>query len=189
MGAAAREGEGMIESNAKPDLGPRRALGRGLAALIPGGDVTAPTATAATGLRKLPIDKIRPNPKQPRKNFDEMALEELAQSIRAHGILQPIVVRKAGSAYEIVAGERRWRAAGRAGLQEVPALVKDLSDALTLQLALIENIQRQDLDPLEEAEAYGRLVREYNLTHEKLAEAMGKSRSTVWESWLRPSSA
>ena len=164
------------------EVNPRRVLGRGLAALIPGslaGNGPASAATAQIGLKQLPIERIKPSPKQPRKHFDETALKELSASIRQHGVLQPIVVRKRGEFYEIVAGERRWRAATMAGLREIPAVVKELSDSVTLQLALIENIQRQDLDPFEEAQAYRRLIREYGFKHDQLAEAMGKSRSAI----------
>lgn len=173
----------------KKDAGNRKALGRGLAALIPPTSappsVVAPSMAsnaAGSALRILPIERIRPNKTQPRKVFDEQPLQELADSIRAQGILQPIIVRKVGEQYEIVAGERRWRAASRAGLQEVPVLVKEFTDSQVLQAALIENIQRQDLDPLEEAEAYNRLIRDHEFTHEKLADSMGKSRSTITNS-------
>ena len=130
----------------------------------------------------LSIERLKPNKKQPRKIFEETALQELSDSIKIQGVLQPIIVRRLGENYEIVAGERRWRAAGLAGLQEVPAIVKDFSDSQALQVALIENILREDLDPLEEAESYNRLIRDYGFTHEKLAEAMGKSRVAVTNS-------
>ncbi len=158
--------------------GPRKALGRGLAALIP----AAVAGAGHSGLRSLPIEKVHPNTTQPRKTFDAETLSELSASIAAQGVLQPIVVRRRGSEYEIVAGERRWRAAAQAGLHEVPAIVKELSDTEALQVALIENIQRQDLDPLEEAEAYGRLMREHGFTHETLAAAVGKSRVAITNS-------
>lgn len=160
-------------ANSKEPL-QRKALGRGLAALLP----QVSTATSAT-IRELSIEKVQPNRRQPRKIFDEEKLEELAQSISARGVLQPIVVRQHGDAYEIVAGERRWRAAARAGLKKIPAVVKELNDSDVIQVALIENIQRQDLDPLEEAEAYSRLVREYRVQQENLAAAVGKSRSAI----------
>ncbi len=160
------------------DNGPRKALGRGLAALIPSNSATA----QSPGLRLLPIERVIPNKSQPRKHFDEAALAELSQSIATQGVLQPLVVRRRGEQYEIVAGERRWRAASKAGLHEIPALVKELTDREVLQVALIENIQRQDLDPIEEAEAYGRLLREYGLTQEQLALAVGKSRVTITNS-------
>jgi ParB family chromosome partitioning protein len=119
---------------------------------------------------------------QPRKQFDEIALEELASSIRAQGVLQPIVVRRSGDHYEIVAGERRWRAAARAGLHEIPAVIKDYTESQALQVALIENLQRQDLDPIEEAEGYRRLIDEHALTHEQIADAVGKSRVAITNS-------
>ncbi len=152
----------------------RQALGRGLAALIPQASGVAPA-----GLRDLPIERITPNRKQPRKQFESASLDELAESIRARGVLQPIVVRRRGDDYEIVAGERRWRAAQRAGLERIPAVVKELSDADAIQVALVENLQRQDLDPLEEAEAFARLIRDYGLNQEAVADAVGKSRSAV----------
>lgn len=178
------------------DANKRKALGRGLAALMPGhatsaapkpsanaAPVSAPTVTTAvagtSGFRILPIERIHPNKKQPRKQFNEGALADLVSSIQTQGVLQPLVVRRSGDGYEIVAGERRWRAATRAGLREVPAVVKDYSDNIALQVALVENLQRQDLDPLEEAEAYGRLIRDHKLTHEEVALAVGKSRSVV----------
>lgn len=165
-----------MEQDSQKDLGPRKALGRGLAALIPG---AAAAATGNTGLRQLPMERVRPNRSQPRKHFDTDALEELASSIKVRGVLQPIVVRRAGEEYEIVAGERRWRAAGKAGLTEIPAVIKELADADVLQVALVENVQRQDLDPLEEAEAYHRLVQDYGHSQEQVAEAVGKNRATI----------
>lgn len=156
----------------------RPALGRGLSALI-GPATAAPSSAAATGFRVLPIERLRPSKDQPRKHFDADALEELAASIRSQGVLQPIVVRRQGEAYEIVAGERRWRAAGIAGLGEVPVLVKELSDLNAMQVALIENIQRADLDPIEEALAYQHLLHEHELRHEDLARAVGKNRVTI----------
>lgn len=166
----------MVDNEMNRDASGRKALGRGLAALIPG--AAAPVASSG-GLRSLPIERVHPNRSQPRKHFDTEALEELAASIRTRGVLQPIVVRRRGDDYEIVAGERRWRAASKAGLHEVPALVKELADGEALQAALVENIQRQDLDPLEEAEAYARLIDEYRLTQEQVADAVGKNRATV----------
>jgi len=165
-----------MEMNRSRDLGPRKALGRGLAALIPS---VPETSVPSAALKQLAIERIRPNRTQPRKQFDEQALEELAASIRTRGVLQPIVVRRHAEGYEIVAGERRWRAAAKAGLTEIPAVVKELGDTEALQVALIENIQREDLDPLEEAESYHRLVSEYELTQEQVAQAVGKSRAAV----------
>lgn len=159
----------------------RKALGRGLAALLPA-TPTGSVATASAGFRMLPIERIAPNKSQPRKHFEEEALADLARSIKEQGVLQPLVVRRLDDGYEIVAGERRWRAASRAGLHEVPALVKDYSDSAALQVALVENIQRQDLDPLEEAESFHRLVKDHNLTHDAVAQAVGKSRVAITNS-------
>jgi ParB family chromosome partitioning protein len=127
----------------------------------------------------LPIERIEPNKAQPRKSFDKAALEELASSIKEQGVLQPILVHKSGAGYEIVAGERRWRAAALAGLSHVPVVIKDISEADVLKIALIENIQREDLDPLEEAQAYAGLIREFELTQEQVAKSVGKNRATV----------
>ena len=155
---------------------PRKALGRGLGALI---IEEADKTTESTGSLELDIDLVVPNPEQPRTRFAEENLEELAQSIRANGIVQPIVVRKKGARYEIVAGERRWRASQRAGLQKIPAVVKEVSDEKLLELALIENIQRQELNAIEEARAYRKLVDSVGLTQEMIAERVGKDRTLV----------
>ncbi|HEY3486607.1 MAG TPA: ParB/RepB/Spo0J family partition protein, partial [Gammaproteobacteria bacterium] len=158
----------------------RRGLGRGLDALI--GEtaaVTLESAKAEKALRHLPIDKIQRSPYQPRVSFKKEALQELADSIRQQGILQPIVVRSRGDNYELVAGERRWRAAQLAGLQEIPAVIKNLSDEAAAAIALIENIQREDLNPLEEATALQRLVDRFTMTHQQIAEAVGRSRVGV----------
>ena len=176
----------MAPSAGSKSTASRRALGRGLAALLPSptpAPVASPVVAATPSpFRSLPIEKIRPGRGQPRKAFDEVALAELADSIRVQGVLQPIVVRKQADGYEIVAGERRWRAAGKAGLREVPALIKELTDVKAMQVALIENIQRQDLDPLEEAMAYQRLIEEHSLRHEDLAKAVGKNRTAITHS-------
>ena len=160
----------------------RKSLGRGLAALL-GEDSEPPVAAPpARGIRTLPIEHLHPSRFQPRRRMDEAPIQDLARSIAAKGILQPILARKVADvadAYEIVAGERRWRAAQLAGLHEVPVVVKDLSDGEALEVALIENLQRQDLTPLEEAEGYKRLMEEFAHTQEKLAETVGKSRSHV----------
>ena len=160
----------------------RKSLGRGLAALL-GEDSEAPVPVpAARGIRTLPIEHLRPGKFQPRKRMDDGPIQELAKSIAAKGILQPILARKAADstdAYEIIAGERRWRAAQLAGLHEVPVVVKELTDGEALELALIENLQRQDLTAIEEAEGYKRLMEEFSHTQEKLAETVGKSRSHV----------
>ena len=151
----------------------RQTLGRGLSAFW------------ATKLRKddrtleLDIDQIEPNSEQPRTRFADAALDELAQSIKANGIVQPIVVRRKGAAYQIVAGERRWRAAQRAGLRRMPAVVRDVSDDKLLELALVENIQRQELNPVEEARAYRKLIETIGLTQEMVSERVGKERSLI----------
>jgi ParB family chromosome partitioning protein len=155
----------------------RPALGKGLSALIP--DATPPAAIAPT---ELDIDLLAPGRVQPRRHIDDTALEELARSIRAHGLIQPIVVRSVDGRYEIVAGERRWRAAQRAGLLRVPVVIRDVpagDDQTLLQIALIENIQREDLNPIEEAMAYRRLVDQFKLTQDQVAAEVGKDRSTV----------
>jgi ParB family chromosome partitioning protein len=159
---------------------PKKRLGRGLAALI--GDDTSEEAMVqdVRSLRHMPIEMMRASPNNPRKHFAEQDLEELANSIRDKGLLQPIVVRPvADGGYEIVAGERRWRAAQRAGVHDVPVLIRELSDGEALEIALIENIQRSDLNPLEEARAYGLLLEQFSYTQQQLAESIGKSRSHI----------
>jgi ParB family chromosome partitioning protein len=161
----------------------KRGLGRGLSSLL--GEAAreqpiAGDAVRATGVQMIPIAQLIPNPDQPRRHFDDAALDELAESIAVRGLIQPIVARPRDHGYyEIVAGERRWRAAQRARLHELPVLVRKLDDAETLELAIIENIQRQDLNAIEEAEAYQRLAREYGHKQEALAKIVGKSRSHV----------
>ncbi len=159
-------------------------LGRGLSALL--GDAAPRTVPNEEGLpavgssvRMLPVSSLAPHPGQPRRHFDEGALEELAQSIAQRGIIQPIVVRPHGKDYQIVAGERRWRAAQRARLHEVPVIVRDLDDAETLEIALVENIQRQDLNAIEEADTYSKLIQEFGHTQDALGKLVGKSRSHV----------
>ena len=165
----------------------RKALGKGLSSLIP---TSLPSSTAAispappSSVRpfefKLEVSKIRPNPRQPRQSFDEAGLEELARSLKAQGVLQPVVVRPAaGGAYELIAGERRWRAAQRAGIHQIPAIVRDVSDSHLLQLALIENLQREELNAIEEAEAYRILIEDLQLTQGEIAEHVGKQRATI----------
>ena len=154
----------------------RQPLGRGLSALL--GDEKIEEATAGPGM-DIDIDLISPNPEQPRTHFAEENLEELTQSIRANGVVQPIVVRQRGNRYEIVAGERRWRASQRAELRRIPAVVKEVSDDKMLELALIENIQRQELNPIEEARAYSKLIEQLGLTQEVVAERVGKSRTVL----------
>ena len=128
---------------------------------------------------ELNLDQLSPNPFQPRSDFDQEKLDELAQSIKEHGIIQPIVVRHVEGKYQIVAGERRWRAAQIAGLEKVPVVVKEMDDASMMQMALIENVQREDLNPMEEALAYKRLMEEFELKQDEVASRVGKSRSTV----------
>jgi len=156
----------------------RPALGKGLSALIP----DMPDVRQTGGTTEVDVDQIVPNDHQPRHRFEDTRLDELAQSIKANGIIQPIVVRKVDGGYRIIAGERRWRAAQRAGLTRVPVVVKDVGagqDAQLLQMALIENIQREDLNPIDEAAAYEKLSSEFNLTQEDIAAAVGKDRSSV----------
>ena len=165
----------------------RRGLGRGLSALMAdaGVDMASPGSEAAlppTPDRKVPIEQLRPNPDQPRRSFDDEALAELAQSIREKGILQPLIVRPVpddASMFEIVAGERRWRAAQRAGLHEAPVLIRDFNDTEVLEIGIIENVQREGLNPIEEAAAYRQLIDRFGHTQDKVAEALGKSRSHV----------
>lgn len=152
----------------------RRPLGRGLGALIREGTPLAPPAE-----RRVPIAEIHPNPRQPRRFFAEERIAELAESIRHQGVLQPLVVRKAEQGYELIIGERRLRAAQRAGLDRVPVVVKDVSDAESLEMALVENIQREELTPIEEALAYRQLAEEFHLTQEEIANRVGKSRPVV----------
>ena len=153
----------------------RKVLGRGLSALL--GEETSKSNNE--NFLDLDLDLIDPNSEQPRSRFTEDKLEELAQSIRANGIVQPIVVRKRGSRYQIVAGERRWRAAQRAGLQKIPAVIKEVADNKLLELALIENIQRQELNAIEEAKAYKNLIDAIGLTQEMIAERVGKNRTII----------
>jgi ParB family chromosome partitioning protein len=161
----------------------RPALGRGMAALLANAPAPSPVAAvpgpAGKHLLSLPIEAIERNAEQPRKRFDEAKLEELAASIREHGVVEPILVRRDGERYRIVAGERRWRAAQRAGLKEIPALVRDATRSEAFELALVENVQRADLNAVEEAEAYQILVTEHGLTQEAVAQRVGKDRSTV----------
>jgi ParB family transcriptional regulator, chromosome partitioning protein len=158
----------------------KRRLGRGLAALI--GDDTSEEAVVQDirSLRHVPVELLHPNPNNPRKHFAEEDLESLAKSLRDKGLLQPLVVRpRADGSFEIVAGERRWRASQRAGIHDVPVLIRELDDKETLEIALIENIQRSDLNALEEARAYRQLLEQYGYTQQQLADAIGKSRSHI----------
>ena len=176
-------------------MAPKRGLGRGLSNLIPTDDTTedvSPKASKQTKtgavtktevVRKveqtLNINRIGPNKNQPRKEFNEDALQELADSIKQFGVIEPLVVVKRKGYYELIAGERRWRAARLAGLKEVPVVIKDYDDQQIVEIALIENIQREDLNPIEEAHAYERLIQEFNLTQDEVAERVSKSRTTV----------
>ena len=155
----------------------RKALGRGLDALIPGGG--KPSEQKGARLQEIPVEKIRPNPRQPRDHFDDSAIESIAESLRRHGVLQPLVVRATDAGYELIAGERRWRAAQRAGLERVPVVVRDVSATESLELALIENVQREDLNAIEEARAYELLIDEMGMTQEQVAKSVGRSRATV----------
>lgn len=160
----------------EPALGvKRRALGKGLGALIR--ETQSPLASSAE--RRVSISEIHPNPRQPRRYFDEERIAELAESIRHQGILQPLVVRKVEDGYELIIGERRFRAAQRANLERVPVIVKDVSNAESLEMALVENIQREELTPIEEALAYRQLMDEFHLTQEEVATRVGKSRPVV----------
>ena len=179
----------------------KRGLGRGLESLIPGigqrtdvplivQDDSTNSADSATDnresageggalLRNLPLSKIVPNPNQPRKYFDEESFSELVSSVKEYGLVQPVVVRASGSLFELVVGERRWRAAKEAGLKTIPAIVRNTSDVEALEIAIIENVQRQDLNPLEEAAAYYHLIEDFGFTQNQLAERVGKQRSTI----------
>ncbi len=149
-------------------------LGRGLGALIP-----AATTANTDGLQDLPVARIRPNPHQPRRSFDEETLNSLSASIAELGVLQPILVRRRSDYYELIAGERRWRAAQRAGLITIPAVVQDRDELSSLQAAIVENLHRQDLNPIEEAAAYQQLLDDFGLTHDQVAKKVGKSRATI----------
>ena len=163
----------------------RPALGRGLSALIPDVPPPPPISSAASVAAadrrpaELDIDLLKPNPQQPRQQIDEPALDALAQSIRSHGVIQPILVRRTHEGYEIIAGERRWRAAQRAGLLKVPVVFRDVPNDKLLEVALIENIQREDLNPIEEAQAYRRLTDDLRLSQDAIASAVGKDRATI----------
>ncbi len=153
----------------------RKALGRGLSALFPDTDVSEDKS----GFFYCPIDSISPNPYQPRQNFSGHELRELADSIKERGVIQPVLVSREGEGYQLVAGERRWRAAQKAGLDKIPAWLKEVSSAEALELALVENIQREDLNPIEEASAYRELMERLSLTQDALSKRIGKDRSTV----------
>lgn len=158
-------------------------LGRGLAALIgdmtPVEDLRAGSQSGEGGIRRLPVAQIIANRANPRREFDTEQLEDLANSVREKGVMQPLLVRPAGDRYELIAGERRWRAAQRAGLHEVPVIIRDVDDREALELAIIENVQRVDLNPVEEAQGYGQLIEQFSYTQQDLAQVIGKSRSHV----------
>ena len=158
----------------------KHGLGRGLGALLSSSTPSSPELESpASSVQELPISSIVANPRQPRKAFDDNSLRDLAQSLKRSGVLQPVVVRRLGKQFQIVVGERRWRAAGMAGMSHIPAVVREATDAETLELALVENLLREDLNPMEEAEAYQRLLGEFDWTQEDLGERVGKDRSSV----------
>lgn len=157
----------------------RKALGKGINALIPNFETEVSAGATTAGMVELLIDEISPGDTQPRKDFNDEKLKELENSIRENGVIQPIVVQKRGAGYEIICGERRWRASRKAGLRKIPAVIREVSNTQSLQMALIENIHRQDLNPIEEAQAYKRLSHEFGLTQEVIARQVGKNRTTV----------
>ena len=157
----------------------RHGLGRGLGALLPPGAPAVPEPQAAGGIQDLPVDSIQPNPQQPRKDFETSSLNDLSASFRKSGVLQPVVVRKVAQGYQLIAGERRWRAAKLAGLERIPAVIREASDAESLELALVENLLREDLNPMEEAHAYQKLLGDFGWTQEDVAARVGKDRSSV----------
>ena len=156
----------------------RKALGKGINALIPDFEMGVPKIEPSEASALL-VDEISPNRLQPRSHFDDKKLEELITSIEEHGVLQPVVVQKVDSGYELIVGERRWRASKKLGLKKIPAVIREASDAESLEIAIIENIHRHDLNPIEEAEAYSRLANEFALTQEMVAKKVGKSRTAV----------
>ncbi|MEX2579368.1 MAG: ParB/RepB/Spo0J family partition protein [Verrucomicrobiales bacterium] len=170
-----------------PSKSPKKGLGKGLNALIraPSAVSTAPPESPESDsvdgerLLRVPLDRVVPSPLQPRKHFHQEDLDELVESIREHGVIQPLIVREVGGHYELIAGERRWRASTLLRLDRVPVLLREASDRDVLEMALIENLQREDLDPLEEAEAYSRLAGEFGLKQEEIAQRVGKNRATV----------
>lgn len=154
-------------------------LGKGLGALIPEESLQQQSSNNENGINLISINLIKPTVDQPRKSFDEEKIIQLSESIKEHGIIQPIILKKEGKTYNIVAGERRWRAAKIAGIKEIPSIIMDLSDKEILEISLIENIQRQDLNPIEEAIAYRKLLEDFNLTQEQLSSRIGKSRTAI----------
>ena len=161
-----------ISNKSDSSSGRPKPLGRGLDALLP-------SSGLGEAIRRIPVSQIGPNPYQTRTHFDPERLKELAESIKLHGVLQPIVVRKSGDRFLLIAGERRWRATALAGVPTIPVIVKDVPESEVMELTLIENIQREDLNPIEAAEAFSRLANEFNLTHEQIATRTGKDRATV----------
>ena len=157
----------------------KHGLGRGLGALLSSSPPSPAVESPTSNVQELPIGSIVANPRQPRKAFDDNSLRDLAQSLKRSGVLQPVIVRRHGQQFQIVVGERRWRAAGMAGMSHIPAVVREATDAETLELALVENLLREDLNPMEEAEAYQRLLGEFDWTQEDLGERVGKDRSSV----------
>ena len=159
----------------------KHGLGRGLGALLSPSEPVplGAAAMAGGGIQDIPVEAIVPNPQQPRKDFEINALSQLAASLRQSGVIQPVVVRRAGQGYQLIVGERRWRAAKLAGLERIPAVVREATDAESLELALIENLLREDLNPIEEAEAYQKLLAQFAWTQEELAERVGKDRSSI----------
>lgn len=151
----------------------KRGLGRGLGALL------SSTPTGEDVLLEVPVDQIEPNPYQPRKDFDFKTLGDLTASIKASGVIQPVILRRQGAGYQLIAGERRWRAARQAGLERIPAIVREATDAQSLELALVENLLREDLNPIEEAEAYQQLLAQFASTQEDLAQRLGRDRSSI----------
>jgi len=157
----------------------RKALGKGIEALIPDFETGVPEGEPSGGSLDLLIDEIEPSRQQPRKYFDDKKFEELERSIREHGVLQPVIVQIGKNGYELVVGERRWRASKKAGLKKIPAIIREVTDTESLEIALVENLNRQDLNPIEEADGFARLANEFGLTQEQIAKRMGKSRETV----------
>lgn len=177
----------MAQSKKSTSKGLGKGLGRGLSVLIPEDDEKSEVIVKEVVVKepaeiKVRISQIEPNKEQPRKMFDEDALIELSESIKQYGVLQPLLVQKKDDYYEIIAGERRWRAAKLAGIKEIPVVIKDYSDQEIMEIALIENIQREDLNPIEEAQAYQRLIKDYKLKQDEVAEKVSKSRATITNS-------
>lgn len=174
----------MLKQQSKQSATSRKALGRGLASLLPDSDqdiskMVESRSNVSRSVNYIEISLIRPCPTQPRTNFNENEIDELASSINEVGVLQPVILRNSGDYYELIAGERRWRACKKLGLKKIPAIIKNCTDTQALKSALIENIQRKDLNPIEEAKAYRQLIDEHKLTHEEISKSVGKDRSTI----------